>query len=578
MKAYTPSDGVSCYLVVPPSYRPQLYTGVDHIGEGNLRCFPAHTIRENKEIIELEDGSVDVVRHGEDRHDVSLEVTGASTEVMEIVEEINRRGIPVCIYPRMEGSAYMHLPLARSLNVDGNFTVTHTLTPATGTILYTPHADSGRMVYLKRLAAGELPFMHAVPTRAINQSIHCPTGRGLFVPSVAKNLLKNSNLGSVSYEAPLPEDGWRWTAGGDTWNTHAGIAASPWHDGYSYWVRGTGCYLSSPKFTLTASSSTYILFSCCYRVSGTLIVQVYDSGGSALHGAVTLTHGTGRVQWPIPIMAGATSANCTLRVKLDSGEFAQIAAPMLVTASPDSIGDYPLYLGSETDVAGEITASQLKVEGDFGMDCAPYSGNGSTWDGCICVGGYVQPGYDVAYRANKTIAFLERYLGAAAGDVELRLRPAGGFYEVALFAGGTYRAGSTISAPTRGDAFAWLLYTGRENGALRCGGFLIHLASGTEYTVSWTDGGIGYANRLYIGARSTAGYGSDSLLSAVTACSATSLANARAIARRLGNKHVSDLLRRTSGRWYELTARVSPRRYSRNSWVGSYDGMEVRAL
>jgi hypothetical protein len=556
-----------------------MYAAIQHFGGENIRCFPAHSNRPNANLIELADGSIDVYRLGEDRHDVTIEVTAADDETMQVIEEIIRRGIPCCIYPRMEGSVQMSLPLIRGLGVDGeNMTVTHTLTLAEDTILYMPHADSGRMLYMDRIAVAGLPIMDGVQTRAVLTSSQNPLGRGMYVPALGKNLLKAPNLNAVNYTAPLPADGWRWAAGGDTWNTHAGMKASPWHDGYSYWTRSTNNYLYSNKFDLTTTTNKAFLVSFCYRVSGTLVAQVYSSAGAALHSAITITSGTGRVQWPVPVITGAADTDCTLRFTLTAGEYAEIACPQIMTASPDAIGDYLPYLGGdETDVQPEITASQLKVEGDFGMDTAAYSGDGSTWDGYMCVSGYIQPGYDVAYRANKTIAFLERYLGATNGDIELRFQPGGSFYQVALYSGGTLRDSETITTPTRGEAFAWTLYSGRTDGALVSGAYLISLLTGTEYNLTWA-GGIGFANRLFIGCRSTAGYGADALLSGVTVSSANTVTAVRDLARRLGDPEVADLFRRTAGRWYRLVPAVSPRRHDRRMWEGTFNCTEVKAL
>jgi hypothetical protein len=578
MKGFTPSTSVQCYIATSPSYRPQIHVGIEHIGGGNLACYPNHSARPNASLIELADGSMDVYKLGDDRNDVSLELTSASDETMQVIEEIIRRGIPVCIYPRMEGSVQASLPLIRGIGIDSDTaTATHTLTLATGTLLYLPHADSGRMVYMERVANGAYPLMDGFPIVGDSGAVQCPLGRGLFIPSVAKNLLKNSNLGGVAYEVPLPTDGWRWTAGGTTWNTHAGVKASPWHDGYSYWTRSTSNYLVSNKFDLMASTDKQFNVSFCYRVSGTLTVQVYNSGGSALHGAITITSGTGRVQWPVPVISGSTSTDCTLRFTLTSGEYAEIACPQLITASPDAIGEYPAYLGSETDVQGEITASQLLLSGDFGMDTANYVGDGSTWDGYICASGYIQPGYAVAYRGNHTIAFLEQHLGATNGDVELRFRPGGDFYSLSLYTGGTLRASEIITTPKRGEAFAWVLYSGRVDGALSCGGMLVKMSTGTSYLVEYA-GGIGFANRLYVGCRSTAGYGSDSILSGVTVSSVSSLVNAKAIANRLGSLSVADLFRRTAGRWYQLEQQTTPRRFDRRGWSGQLIGREVKAI
>lgn len=579
MKAYSPTAGVACYITVPPSYRPHLYTGMQHIGGENLRCFPTHSSRPNLSRIALADGSEDVFVLGPDRNDVTLEITAADDETMQVLEEISRRGIPVCIYPRMEGNVQMHMPLVRGVGLDGDgYTATHTLTLAANSILYLPSADASRMLYMNRVATGGYPLLDGVLTTADNVSIQAPLGRGLYMPSLAKNLLKAPNLGTVSYSAPLPSDGWRWTDGGDTWDTHAGTKASPWHDGYSYWTRSTSNYLSSPKFTLTVTTDKYFLISFCYRVQGSLTAQVYDSAGNPLHGAVTVTHGTGRVQWPVPVITGATSADCTLRFTLASGEYAEIACPQIISAGLDSIGDYFPYLGSDsTSTQPEITASSLKVEGDFGADAAVYSGNGSTWDGYIVASGYAQPGYNIAYKANHTLCFLERYLGAANGDLELRFQPGGSFYLFSLYSGGTLRKSTPIATPRRGELFAWTLWTGRTDGALVSGALLTNMYSGTEYSLGYASG-IGYANRLYVGCRSTSGYGADALMSGVTVCSAASVADMRNIHRRMADPENADLFRRTAGRWYTLEMQTSPRRYDRRSWTGTLTGREVKAI
>jgi hypothetical protein len=106
---------------------------------------------------------------------------------------------------------------------------------------------------------------------------------------------------------------------------------------------------------------------------------------------------------------------------------------------------------------------------------------------------------------------------------------------------------------------------------------LVKMSTGTSYLVEYA-GGIGFANRLYVGCRSTAGYGSDSILSGVTVSSVSSLVNAKAIANRLGSLSVADLFRRTAGRWYQLEQQTTPRRFDRRGWSGQLIGREVKAI
>ena len=581
MNSFTPTDGIACYLMVPPSYRPQFFADMRHSGGGNLLCYPAHSTRPNASLIPLYNGGADVFSKGPNRHDMELDVTAASDDTQNVIEEIERRNLPVCVYPREEGSVQVSLPLQRGIGIDGQgMTATHTLTFASGTIMYLPHVDAGRMVYLEKVATGAYPFMDGFPIVGDSGAVQCPLGRGLFMPSEAKNLLKNSNFAGacVDYSAAGTPSATKWIYkdATNTWDTTGGLIDSPWHDGQAYWTRSTANTFISPKFDLTTTTGKQFLISFCYRVSGSMTMRVYNASGDAVHAAVVITSGTGRVQWPVPVISGSALSDCTLQIVLDSGEFAMFGAPQLISASPDAIGEYPAYLGTDTAIQGEITASKLLVAGDFGMDTAAYVGDGSTWDGYICVSGYVQPGYAVAYKADKTIAFLEQYLGATNGDVELRFRPAGSFYELALFTGGTRRAGVSIDTPRRGEAFSWVLYTGRTDGALASGGMMVNLSSGASYSVSYA-GGIGYANRLYIGSRSTAGYGSDSILSGVTVSSVASIVNARAVASRLANASARYLFRRTAGRQYRLTSNVTPRRFD-TGWEGKYSLTEIAAI
>jgi hypothetical protein len=58
----------------------------------------------------------------------------------------------------------------------------------------------------------------------------------------------------------------------------------------------------------------------------------------------------------------------------------------------------------------------------------------------------------------------------------------------------------------------------------------------------------------------------------------SSLANAKAIATRIGSLAVADLFRRTAGRWYRLEQQTTPRRFDRRGWSGTLVGREIKAI
>jgi hypothetical protein len=69
MDRSTVSSSVKCYIVVPPHYRPQFATGVNHESGTNLKAAVQFTSRLNENRIPLANGRMDVFQLGSVRKD-----------------------------------------------------------------------------------------------------------------------------------------------------------------------------------------------------------------------------------------------------------------------------------------------------------------------------------------------------------------------------------------------------------------------------------------------------------------------------------------------------------------------------
>ena len=572
MNAYTPRDGIDCFIVVPPQYRPQIYTGVSFLNGNNLRAHVTITERKNENRIPLSSGRMDIFQLGKPRKDLSLKIVGSNPETERVIEEIVNRNIPVYIYPRSGGNLQLNVPLIRGLGTDpiDDATATFTLTTAAGTTVYMPRGDSGHGVYLEEIDA-TAPLLDGTWTTNGTQG-QLPTGRGMPFMRPFENLLKMSLMTTIVYEAPYSA-GNEWgayTSAADVWGTDHGTRQSIWcADAMSYWTTSTTTTLRSYDFN--TSGGTTIHQSFCYRVDGTMQVVLKDSGGTS-RWAKNVTTGSGRIQFPTTGIASYSGAY--FEVTLTSGSYAGISCWQFVDGNSIDFTEALPFLGTSTAVEGEITANSLIVACDMGADSVPFTATVADRDGAVLASGYVQPMFSDAYALQgSVIAELTGYDHRCSGYIGEN--GAGGLI-FGLQTDGTSRDTATITGHQLGDIYAWGLYSGYADGTHATRFYCVRLRDDATYTSNYAES-VMFPYQLSIGCNTSGAQQADSILAAVTV-EANAWGNCRDAVDRLADCAVLNVIRNTTGRWFTLDRAISPKRYKADANSGTLTATEVRAI
>ena len=579
MNKPTVSSSVNCYIVVPPQYRPQLYTGINHDSSTNLKAAVQYTDRVNENLIPLAGGRTDVFQLGPVRKDILLSITGASAETELVLDEIIERNIPVYIYPRAGGGLQFAMPLVRGLGTDpiDGPTVTYTLTLRTGTTVYMPHADAGHGIYLKAVDTAA-PLIDGVQSTN-GTMVQLPTGRGIPIWKPRLNYILNSLISGITHEVPYSA-GSEWgayTSASDVWGTDHGIKSSPWcADANSYWTTSTTTYLRSYTFGDFVYATLEKSLSFCYRVDGMMNVSLKDPGGTTRY-SVNITTGSGRAMLDLTGV-GISYINAYLQVSLATGNYCEFSCPQLIDDSSLDTSHYLPFLGTTSgSVEAEIQACVLKVEDlDSAADSLPYTSTAGDRDGAMLISGYCQPMFDGDYVSSSNLQTIVQAFGYG-GSMKLNVGYDGSSgLEFALYYDATERQVAAITEHRLGDIYAFGLWSGYADGTANTQMRLVRLRDGATYGGSYI-GSLLTCHTLYVGCDAGTAQ-SDCILSAVTV-EALDNDDCPTAVDRLADEAVRNVFRNSWGRWYHLAKATSPRANGEaHLSTGQYIGTEVRAI
>lgn len=570
MNAYTPNDKIDCYIVVPPQYRPQIYTGVSFLNGNNLRAQITFSTRSNENLIEKASGGIDVFRLGDERKDMSLKIVGSDTETELVIEEIIKRRIPVYLYPRCGGNLQLSAPLVRGLGVDpvDGATATFTLTIADGTTVYLPRGDSGHGVYLEEIDTSA-PLIDGLWTTNGVQS-QLPAGRGMPFMGAYKNLLKDSLMTEIAHAAPYSA-GLEWgayTSASDVWGTDHGSRDSiHCADAKSYWTTSTTTTYRSWGFSLVSAS--YVNISVCYRVNDTMSIKLKTSGGSILW-SQAISAGSGRIQrsW----LSNVTCAGAYLEFTLITGSFLEVDCPQIIHNTSVDVVEYQPFLGTSSSAEAEITGNNLTIDCDMGADSIATTATASSRDGAILASGYVQPMFSDDYSVTgSTFAEMISY----SGSIKARLDYDSSF-GFGLATDGVIRDRDTISDHELGDIYAWGLFSGYNNGVAATRLYAIRLRDKEKYVCNYASATM-FMYRIILGNDVNTTNEANAVLQAVTVEAAT-WSDCKAAVNRLADSHVRNIIRNTIGRQYLLDRNISPKKYKSDANTGTLSATEVKAV
>lgn len=568
MERYVPEDKIQLSIVGSPAYRPNISLVANCSALLNLGE------EDNENAIKKSGGGSDIYRMGPGETNGSLIIKSASREDAEIIEEMRLRGIPVYIYPRIEGSVRCLMPLVRGIGTDpvDDITVTQALTLAADTTLYMIEGDASTGYHLRAVAASSFNYMRGVA--ASNCEVTgFPAGHGYASMRPAKNFIPDSAFATW---ADAPYIAGEWSFSGGVFDTTVGSKASPWHDGLSMWLYTTASTLEAPTFVLN-NVTTAASLSFFYRVSGTLQVTI-DYGGGTTE-VYTILSGSGYFN-DVTSESGSFAA-VNILFTLTTGEYAEIAAPQLIHIEGEECGQYrAVIMGSGNAVQGELTAASLKIESaiGFGMDVWPTQFVTADIDGVVCVSGLFQSlATSIVMVNHSTIAFVDNTLAAAMGDFELRFGSHASAEKFILLAGGTVRDSVTVTGHRLGDVYGWVLYSGYNANTGGIGAKMVRLRDGAEYTATSGAETLAFPNRIHIGCRTTAGYNAQGIIGAVTVSSCL-WSEAGILADKLGDYGQVDYWRRLLGRKMRFRNTLSPKGVNREFWENTLPFFEIEAI
>jgi hypothetical protein len=576
MRTYTPSSSIECYIVVPPEYRPQLFTAIEYASGTNLRAIVTFVERKNENRIALASGRTDIYRLGPSRQDIALQITGADENTEAVLEEIVERNIPVYIYPRAGSGLQLNLPLVRGFGVDPlDAVVTHTLTVSAGATVYMPKADAGRGVYFEALSA-TLPLVDGAWS-GNGSSGQLPTGRGVPFFNKKKNAFLNSLISAITYETPYaPGSEWgAYTTASDVWGTDHGIKDSPRCDGaHTYWTKSTTTYLRSFVLPDGIWANTVKSLSFGYRVDGVMNVSIKDAGHNVRY-SVNISAGAGRAM--IDITGTASSyIGAYAVISLASGSYCEFDCPQLIDSNTLTSSEYMPFLGTvSATVEASVSANSLKVDWDMGADSSAFSTTAADRQGVLLASGYAQPMFDAAFLISSYLCTICQLIGRDS-DVKLNLGYDGASaLEFALYFGGTERAVVAVTGHKLGDVYAWGLWSGYSTTAITQM-YIVRLRDAATFGGSYNDSMVN-AHSLYAGNDASGAAVCNCIISGVTVESLSALSCVHAVAR-LADPGMRNIIRRTIGRWYVLDKATSPR--PQDPWLsqGQYIGTEVRTI
>lgn len=564
MERYIPSEAIELSIVGSPQHRPCVSL------IANCRAIINYTSRENETVIEKANGGIDIYSMGDDRTDGVLTVYSASRADAEIIEEIRRRKIPCYIYPRIEGSAKLNMPLIRGIGTDpvDNVTVDMDLDLGGATLLYMIEGDSTTGFYLRKVEEQAFPYLRGVVT-GNGEVAEFPTGRGYASFNEVLNHIPDSALSNI-HDSPWASNEWELTAG--TYDVDGGYKPSPWRDGSSLWLKGVaGCWESGNMNLGFINGHSHLSF--LYRLEGTLDVSI-NYGGGVLD-MFQVTSGSG--YYTKKLTRQGTFPTATVRFAISSGNWAEIDAPQFINFLGKHYVQYRAAVLGDGDYVqgakGVISDWSLFVDCDIGSDMCP-SGTAANRDGVVYVAGLCQPAWENKETTYKnTLAFAEGYDGSS---IELRFGADNIGESVMLFINGATSFFVSVAGHVLGDTYAWMLYSGYENGTAKAWVHVIRLRNGAEYRTHGT-GITSFIKRVYLGCRSSAGYNFDGIIGGVTAGSCR-WDEAPHVVERLADYANLDYMRRLAGRKFRLLNGLSPRAVDRQFWEGPISIQEIEAI
>jgi len=299
-------------------------------------------------------------------------------------------------------------------------------------------------------------------------------------------------------------------------------------------------------------------------------IRLMDSTGTQIGASIYIQSGSGLEEVIIPTI-NASSSNCYFQVELSAGKYCKIACPQLFNGGSSFPASSYMYLGSDTAIQAEVTASSLHLVGDYGAYSLAAQSVPADMDSVIVQGGIIQPMWGSNNTGNKTqaVGYMHSSTRAGLDNVELQLDYDGlSSLRWALLLNSTVYGFDGVSGHRYGDAYAWALYTGKLDNSVRCGFCAKRIRDGAEYSDDWPDGPA-FITDAYWGCNDTPGNEVAGILGGHS-ISSMLVADVPNYVAKLGDSLLLDFSRMTNNRLYYIDSiNMSPNQFNRGMWGGT---------
>lgn len=384
MDKYTPSSTLTCTIATHPSYSPRLFV--------TLPIKPPFSV-DKRQIVttsEIITGGENRLKLGEPMADLNLEVStgGLDDESMRVLEEIERRNVPVVVYTNVLGSQNYSMALNSNdeiENVDGGW-YDHPDGITREGYLFILKADSGRGYFLEKIGSDVATYINSICTGK-SQDTPFSLQRGFLSATRVLNKVPNALFTPLGSGVP---DYWVEIVPGVP---VAYVDEGSWLTPYANTVVQDDSGGAPPYEIITHgwidvdNDKDYIFF-VGYETDGTLEITIeWDAGAPTV--VVTGLTGTGVVNEIVTIPHGA--ATCKIHLEQLTGRSIRWCSPFFSPAMHQPASTDMASLGyialNDLDHASEPAGGGGVIKYDD-LEIAPYI---SEEDGVCIISGYLLP-------------------------------------------------------------------------------------------------------------------------------------------------------------------------------------------
>jgi len=371
LNKYEATDGLVCDIVTHPDYYPRLWVRLPLVP-----AFKNFNVKANTNDFTSIDGSVHRLVLSTPKLDMSFDIDVIDSETKAVLEEIEKRGVPVQIYSHNAGSRLFSASLEDTIPEGSMLSITADVcTP------YILKSDAGHGYKLVS-ASNEDNYSAGVPV-GISEIADFILQRGMVFQCAVNNLIDNSILDGDT----------NWTFSDD--NVCEVIDGSWLNDDFgTILITNDDDYATSATFA-TNDDENYAVVVCGYQSSGQIKIQITWDGGDVT--VANHAKGTGLINETVEV---PSNTNCRLKLICQDGDFACFTAPAVLQGKSVILSMESAVLIPYANAVENFTCgAYLKIED---LHLQQYDSEGLCVVSCYC-----QPAGGFGQESESTVLYLK---------------------------------------------------------------------------------------------------------------------------------------------------------------------------